>query len=188
MQSPSLYRAKRSIGALFFSVFGGIFFLVGAVRGYGVSPILLGIILVCTAGIVAFAYGTYSVHKSALAQESETPEKKRADTLFHIINAGQWVVILIGGNVLANIGLSSWILPMATAIIGLHFLPLAKLFRYPPHYITGCLLLLWAISYPLILPLGGENSFGCFGAGFILWASALYGLLSKPHESAAEMI
>jgi hypothetical protein len=159
-----------------------VFFLVGAIRGYGISPSGILIIVLCTAGMFAFAFGTYKTHKSAFDQEPASPEKKKEDTYFHIINAGQWILILIGGNVLANISLSSWIIPMATAIIGLHFFPLAKLFRYPPHYVTGFLLLSWAVCYPFILPFGGENPFGCFVAGFILWSSALYGLLGKPKE------
>jgi len=180
MNKVSVYRAKRATGAMFFSVFGGVFFIVGLLRGYGYYPIPLIFIIAATLGIFGAALYHYNQNKFSLAENANSPEEKKNDKLFHFINAGQWVVILIGGNVLANIELSSWIIPMAICIIGLHFLPLAKLFQYRPHYITGALLFVWGICYPLFLPRGGENPFGCFAAGTILWLSAMYGLAAKP--------
>lgn len=179
MNNASVFLAKRATGAMFFSVFGGVFFIVGLLRGYGYYPIPLIIIIALTLSIFGAAIFRYNQNKYALADGADSPEEKKGDKLFHIINAGQWVVILIGGNILANIGLSSWIIPMAICIIGLHFLPLAKLFKYPPHYVTGALLFVWGICYPVLLSRGGENPFGCFVSGSILWASAVYGLSIK---------
>ncbi len=180
MNNKSIFLAKRATGAMFFSVFGGVFFIVGLLRGYGFYPFALILIIAATLSIFGAALYRYNQNKFSLAENADSPQEKKNDKLFHFINAGQWVAILIGGNILANIGLSSWIIPMAISIIGLHFLPLAKIFKYPPHYITGVLLFVWGLGYPILLPHGGENPFGCFGAGAVLWASAVYGLLVKP--------
>jgi hypothetical protein len=182
MSVDSIFKAKRATGAMFFSVFGGVFFIVGLLRGYGYYPIPLIIIIALTLSIFGAAIFRYNQNKYALADGADSPEERKSDKLFHIINAGQWVVILIGGNILANIGLSSWIIPMAICIIGIHFLPLAKLFHYAPHYITGSILILWAVIYPLAIPAGGNNPFGCFIPGAVLWTSAIYALSTLPYK------
>ena len=110
----------------------------------------------------------------------DSPAKKKVSRLFSIINAGQWVVILIVGNVLANVGLSAWVIPAAMFIIGLHFLPLARLYSNPRHYVTGGALMLLAVAYPVLVPGGPSNPIGCLGAGLVLWASALWALTANP--------
>ena len=62
-------------------------------------------------------------------------------------------------------------------IIGLHFLPLARLFRNPPHYVTGSALILLATTYPFVASGGPSSPAGALVAGLILWASALWAVL-----------
>jgi hypothetical protein len=87
---------------------------------------------------------------------------------------GQWLVILVAGNVLANTGLGAWVLPMAMAVIGIHFFPLARLFRTPSRYVTGATLIAVAVAYPFIAVQGPADPIGCLLAGVVLWASALW--------------
>ena len=78
------------------------------------------------------------------------------------------------GNVLANIGLSGRVLPAAMFLIGLHFLPPARLFSNRANYAAGGALIAPAIAYPLLAPAGPQSPSGCFGAGIILRASAVW--------------
>jgi hypothetical protein len=47
-------------------------------------------------------------------------------------------------------------------IVGLHFFPLAKLFRHKAHYITGAALVALAVGYPFMTA-GGPEPATCGG-------------------------
>lgn len=167
----------RAIGAMFFSVFGGAWIALGAYRARMATKPVLSLIIFITLAILVFAYLRYRRFQPAMAADAETPEKKKRDRWFHLINAGQWIVILIVGNILANIGHGDWVIPAAIFVVGLHFLPLARLFANPWHYFTGAALLAVAVFYPLVTPEGAKSAIGCLGAGSILWLSALWAVL-----------
>jgi hypothetical protein len=107
---------------------------------------------------------------------AETPVQQRRQRWFHIVNAGQWVMILIVGNVLANLGLGSWVIPAVILIVGLHFLPLAWLFSNTVLYATAAAFIALAGVYPFVASGGPADPVGCLGAGLILWFSAVLGL------------
>lgn len=122
---------------------------------------------------------TYNKNKGALADDS-SPSKQKAEKVFHLTNAAQWVLILVVGNILNNLGHGDWVLAAAIIIVGLHFLPLAYVFRYPVHYFTGLALVAWGGDYPLVVSQGAGNPVGCLGTGLLLWASAIVGLTIRP--------
>jgi magnesium-transporting ATPase (P-type) len=179
--STASSRANRAIGAMFYGAFGGAWLGLWSYRSTGEWQLhLLALIVIATAGILFLAYSRYRKNAPALQGQTETPEKQKADRMFHIINVGQWVLILIVGNVLSNIGLGEWVLAAAIFIVGLHFLPLASLFHNPPHYVTGVALMLVAVIYPFVAPSGAASPAGCLCAGLILWASALWAVTATP--------
>ncbi|HTA66177.1 MAG TPA: hypothetical protein VK753_11785 [Xanthomonadaceae bacterium] len=159
---------------MFLFTFGGLWFELYALGTLGMTPVVPVAIAIATVALLVVAYRRYRQHKPALAAEVPTPGQTRADRVFHIVNAGQWVVIFIVASVLSHLGLSSWTIPAIIFIVGLHFLPLAHAFANPPHYATGASLIVLAVAYPLLAPHGPTDSIGCLGAGLILWASALW--------------
>jgi len=173
---PSSARAGRAIGAMFFAFFGAVWLVAGSVRSGRGTPTLLGAIILCAIIIVAIAYRRYKAHSIARHAEAESPAAKRRSRWFNIINAAQWIAILIAVNVLIRLHLAAWSVPACIFIVGLHFLPLARLFAYLPHYVTGVALMLVAVVYPFAVPFGPQSSIGCLCSGIILWISALYGL------------
>ena len=110
---------------------------------------------------------------AAHAAQAGTPQDKRNSRWFKLINAGQWISIFIVGNVLKNVGLQAWFIPAIILIVGLHFFPLAWLFKARRHVAIGMALTVWAIGYPLSVRLGPLDPIGCLGAGLILWVAAL---------------
>jgi hypothetical protein len=72
-------------------------------------------------------------------------------------------------------GFGNWVMPSIMLIVGFHFFPLAKLFSYRAHLVTGALLIALALIYPFAGS-GPMDPIGCIGAGLILWGSATYGL------------
>jgi hypothetical protein len=172
----ALARRSRAIGATFFALFGGAWL---ALWNYHAAPSRLwvyGLICGVAVAILLLARARYRQYQAAAAGVPETPEQQRRQRWFHIINATQWVVILIVGNVLANVGLASWVIAAVILIVGLHFLPLARLFSNPVLYATGAGFILLALVYPFTAPGGPADPVGCLGAGLILWLSALWGL------------
>jgi hypothetical protein len=64
----------------------------------------------------------------------------------------------------------SELIPVAVAfIVGLHFLPLAKLFRMPTLYITGTTMVIIAVASLSISDANIRNLSICLGIGIILW-------------------
>ena len=75
---------------------------------------------------------------------------KRAGMLFGIIFGTESGLIWLCATLLARLGLSIWI-PIAVAVIvGLHFIPLARVFEVPLYYWAGVLCVHWSLlAYPL---------------------------------------
>jgi hypothetical protein len=167
--------ASRAFGAMLFSFYGAILLEVWERRA-GAGNVAFAVIALLGCALLAAAYLRYRRFAPTLAAATATPQKKRADRVFNIVNAGQWVLILILGNVLANIGLGHWVIPMGIAIIGLHFVPLAYVFRNPPHYVLAIALIGFATTYPWLAAGGPADPVGFLGAGLLLWLSALWTL------------
>lgn len=180
MTDPSSFRASRAIGAMFFSLFGATWLVLWSARSFGFRWDWLAIIALCTGVIFTIALRTYMKHRHALAAESDSPSRRKAGRVFNIVNAGQWILILIVGNVVNNLGHPEWVIPAAIFIIGAHLLPLAHVFNYSPHYITGGVMMLWGIGYKFLTSDGAASPVGCLGAGIALWSSAVYALYVKP--------
>jgi hypothetical protein len=179
MTKPSAARAGRGIGAMFFAIFGAIWMAIWSQRAFGLRWAILAPIAVGALAIFAFAWRQYERNKSAHAAQANSPQQKKAGRIFKIVNITQWGAILIVGNVLANVGLTDWVLPSAMLIVGIHFFPLAKAFGNTQLNYAGGAMVLLAIGYPFVVAGGAANPVGCLAAGLILWVSAIASLLKK---------
>ena len=171
---PDSIRASRAIGAMFYGTFGGAWVGYWAWNSFAAREIAVGLVAAVTLGLLAMVYRRYNEHKLALEREPRTAEKERRDRWFHIINGGQWVVILVVMNVLRNVGMAEWVIPSAMFVIGLHFIPLARLFSNPAHYVTGGALMAVAAGYPFLA--GPASAVGALLAGLVLWGSAAWAI------------
>jgi uncharacterized membrane protein YecN with MAPEG domain len=167
--------AGRATGAMFFFLFGAVWLEGWATTAEAGATAFAGIAVLALV-LLAVAWRRYRRYAPALAQEQGTPERRRARRVFNIVNAGQWTAIFILAQVLIHLGKGAWIIPMAIAVIGLHFLPLAHVFKNPPHYVTGLAMVAFAVLYPLFASGGPTAPVGFLGAGLILWLSAAWAL------------
>ncbi len=175
--------AGRALGAMIFAFFGAVMLEAWDQR-VGAGLALCAAIAVLGLALLARAYLRYRRFAPALALQRGTPETKRAGRIFNIVNIGQWVLILVVGNVLANVGLGEWVVPMAIGVIGLHFIPLAHVFRNPAHYVLGVAQVAFAIAYPLVAAGGPADPVGFLGSGLLLWTSALWALRGRQASPA----
>ena len=161
---------------MFFAVFGGMWLGLWAHSEFPESVGALLVIAVLAAALLVAAYRTYKANSLALQAISKTPESLRRSRVFNLVNGGQWGVIVVVALALSQIGYAKWTLPAVIFVIGLHFLPLARLFAYGPHYLTGAALILLACVYPFVAPEGPESAVGALGAGLVLWLSAAWAI------------
>ncbi|MDR3626857.1 MAG: hypothetical protein P4L45_08495 [Ignavibacteriaceae bacterium] len=71
------------------------------------------------------------------SKKEESPEDKKRGNRFIIIFVTEGLAILIARNVLVNINMARLFIPCLALIVGLHFYPLAKLFKRKIHYYVG---------------------------------------------------
>lgn len=177
-------KASRSIGAMFLSVFGGAWLALWAYSDFRSPWLRIAAIALATVVLFGYASSVYRRNKPALAALEGTPQHRRQSRWFNIINAVQWGAIFVLANVLSHFGLDRYIVPMIIVVVGLHFLPLASLFSYRPHYLTGALLIAWPLLYA---PSRGPGSdLGPLGAGIVLWCSAAWAI--RPSVARADGI
>lgn len=102
---------------------------------------------------------------------------KRAGMLFGIIFGIECGVIWLCATVLARVGLSIWI-PIAVAVVvGLHFIPLARVFEVPLYYWTGALSVLGVLGCSLIRDVGTRLLSAGLTMAAVLWLTAAWLLL-----------
>lgn len=109
-------KASRAFGAMIFAFFGGAWMVLWAFRRSQNRGAALAVIAAGSVVIFLYALRRYRQHQAALAAEAESPAKKRAARLFNIINAAQWILILIVGNVPVNLGLRTGSFPPAFSL------------------------------------------------------------------------
>lgn len=102
---------------------------------------------------------------------------KRAGMLFGIIFGAEGGLIALCATLLGRAGLSSWI-PIAIAIIvGLHFIPLARVFEVPLYYWTGALTVLSMLGCSLIRDAATRQLCAALMMAAVLWLTAVVILL-----------
>ncbi|QWP77107.1 hypothetical protein J5226_01485 [Lysobacter sp. K5869] len=163
---------SRARGGMFMAAFGTMW-LVGGVLGEFPSMPWLAAIAVA-AGAALFLIHWRALRAEPPAPPAEDPaETQRTERHFRWVNIGQWAAFaaaVVGLNVVHR---TQWIVPAGVAIVGLHFLPLASLFRNRAHYLTGAAMVALAVVLPWRWPIAAAIPLLCLGAGAVLWLSAL---------------
>jgi hypothetical protein len=172
----------RGIGVMFLAFFGSWWMAAGlnSIPGMKIS-VLTGVVLI---GFSLFAAGWRQLRRAK--HMTPTPSVVDASSeawrtkVFRNVNIAQWSAC-IGLVVILNIlQRGEWIVPGIMLIVGVHFFPLAKLFRHEAHYITGSALVALSLSYPFLAAGGPTSAVGPIGAALILWMSAADMLIRAP--------
>jgi len=169
--------SSRASGAMFFSVFGTAWLIWWCLETYGASFRVLAAIL--AGGGFLFFLSLWMRLRPVLEEDSRSAQHIVTRRSLVAINAIQWVAIIITVNTLANSNYRVWLAAAIIVIVGLHFLPLAVIFHYRVHYITGLALILLAIVYPFVAVGGPASAVGPLGAGIILWLSSIAALFAS---------
>jgi hypothetical protein len=108
-----------------------------------------------------------------IAKRYPRSQRKPGDSrAFGWINALQWIAVFIVVQILNRLHLDAYTISAIAGIVGLHFFPLATLFKNRLHYVTGSAMVAWAAVTALFVPPQQMQGDAAMGAGVILWASA----------------
>jgi hypothetical protein len=163
----------RAIGSIFFAAFGALWILLSLyvkqiLSVVTVSWVALDLLVLLTTAIWLLRQA------KRFPKAPEDPARNRA---FNRINAVQWIAIFIVAFAFGRLHLDAYAMSAITVIVGLHLFPLAKLFRYPLHYITGAVLVAWGGLTVLFVSAEHLQGTVALGTGIILWLSAFMTLI-----------
>jgi len=162
--------------------------VVGAVMGLtwavsaiaALSPVVALPLLVV--GVAVFALLMIGAHRSGraatalAAPASPGPDLSQVRHRFSLVVAGEAAVILVAVNILLRSDHSEWIPATVCAVVGLHFVPLARLFRLRLYDASAAGLCLVAATTMVLGTAGAPSAvwqlLPGFGAALALWATA----------------
>jgi hypothetical protein len=159
----------RAIGAIFFAGFGALWLVLWLYARQmlsvaSISGVLLGALMLVLAALYLLRRAKHYPH---------VPDDPSVGRAFAWINAIQWIAVGLVAYTFAKLHIDAYVISAIAAIIGLHMLPLARLFRYPMHYATGALLVAWGVASAVLAPVEQMQSTAALGTGIILWLSAV---------------
>jgi len=183
MPGPHTTAHNRGIafGAAILTLFG-LFWAVAALLNWPAHPrwtiVLASLIatslIAASAFQICFPGGIPAPDPSKAAAEG-----RRSGTLFGIIFTLEGVFIALAAAFLSRHHLDSWIPAAAAFIVGIHFLPLARVFRVPLYYFTGILAAAAALGSAAISNTSARSVFVGLAMTAILWLSAIAALLQS---------
>lgn len=175
-------------GVLLMALFGTLWTTIGlnGLQGWGtpwplLAALLVGVALLGGGGALWRGAGRLGDRGAG----AEAGAGRRAGVWFGIIFGLEGAAIGVASYVCVATGRADLFVPVMALIVGIHFFPLAWLFQYGAHYLTGALLCLVGIvtlvAVPATATLGGREvlprwlvaGFGCavilWGTGLLLW-------------------
>jgi hypothetical protein len=159
----------RALGAIIFAGFGALWLVLAAAARDVLSVDVA--IVIASVFVALFLGGMWIMQQSK--RFPKMPEDPATGRTFNRVNMIQWIVGGIVAVTLSRLHLDAYIPAAISAIVGIHFFPLAKLFHYPMHNVTGTAMVIWASVCVLAVPNEHLQSTSALGSGLILWMSCV---------------
>lgn len=170
-------RTGSAVGQMFFAGFGTLWMIGWCLQRHGMDWPMLALIVMAGSTLFLSAWCDFRAFRPYVDRHAEPAAQRARSRAFRWINAVQWLAIFAANIALNAVGHPDWVTPAGILIVGLHLIPLARLFRAPRQYVTGLALIVVALAYPWMADGGRNYPAGEFATGAILWTSALYGFL-----------
>ena len=198
MEVPNSLNSKSIRGTLIGCavMFGfGILWIVVGLSGGRFSPGWVRIGLAAAAGVLAAWIGLFTIRfirghqHAAPASPEQDMLARRIGRRFGLINAVQWGAIIAAIIALNVIHRTGFIAPAIAVIVGIHFFPLAAVFRQPSYYATGTLGCIIGVIGFLIADDAARLSVVGFSFGLLLWLTTIAVLVkSQPPKQVRREI
>ena len=154
-----------AIGALIYAGVSIIWMLIA----YFVGNFSNGVVIGMAFALIILLIGA-AVYTLQQAKEHPIPQDDAAlGKWFGIIFSIEGIAIGIGSGILAVLGQELWIVPWVALVVGLHFLPLARLLKLPFDLILGiAIILLVGLTILFVDPMHWVNLIAV-GTAVLLW-------------------
>lgn len=178
---PRVAVSSLGSGALLMAVFTTMWALI-ANHGYqGRDHHLIAVVFVALAILfVVYAIDIFKKSKQFPEPTSDTDiaERKRTGKWFGIIFGLEGIAIPIAVNIVINLHHPELVIPSIALVVGLHFYPLARVFKRKVDYYLAtwtCIVAIIAITLLLRKTITELDSFAFVGTGVAI-ATSCYGL------------
>jgi hypothetical protein len=163
----------RARGALICALFGSAWMFWTAAFAQTARNAWLASVAVGSVCLCAWAVSRVRVTRRYEDSAADRERWVSIAPLFWIDTAAEWGLGAISVIVLAHIGRYALIPQFLGVIIGLHFLPLARLLRAHRYYIMGTCIVMCVLA-SLRVPEGSiRNVIACAGIGLPMWVTAM---------------
>lgn len=163
----------RARGALICGVFGNVFMLEAAFFGAITNLVWLAVIALSAVALVFWPATEVRSRRHLAPSPADRQYWAAVSTLFWIDCGLEWVACAAACMWLADIRRFDLIPHFLGVIIGVHFLPLAKIFRMPIYNWTGAAMVLGVLA-TLAIPAGQVRDFAANAVnGLTLWVTAV---------------
>jgi hypothetical protein len=171
----------RAIGALICGIFGSIWMFEALYFGTIATPVSLTVIALLAVTFIVWPVATLRSTRHLAGGQNWADVSKAYWTIVTV----EWVSCIVGANVLSNTGHADLIPQFIGAIVGIHFLPLAKIFKAPIYNRTGMAMVL-GVALSFAVPSGSLRNLVAYGiCGLVLWATSTV-ILCKDKLSLAQ--
>ncbi len=181
----------RCYGAMFFALFGGAWWWLAAyaagllrttTHGSKIAVVVYGAIAAVVVLLLVTAVQVQKRGSQAAIDAYPAEQVRRNGRAFGILNAVQWVAIILVTQILVRTGRTNLAIDAVVLIVGLHFFAMPPLYRSRANTMTGVWLTTLGIVCPLLFHVSGYGesdamvTVSAAGAGIVLWSSAFIGL------------
>jgi hypothetical protein len=176
----------RATGVLFFAGFGALWLCAGLSAMHRLNAATF--VFAVAAPLVSLVIPALMLLRRVPSTPPEAQDEERSrqyKRTFGRVNGIQWTAIILAVVLLNIFHQVAYIVPVIATIVGLHLFPLARLFQYRAHYVTGTLLVLWSIGTATLLSSQNIAGFGAVGTAIILLISAAYTLVSATRAASS---
>jgi hypothetical protein len=170
---------RSGLAALVPGMFGMGWLGWGLGIAHAFTPIV--IVLFDVVGILVLGSSIYFIRKGRALRRnypaSYDPSAKTMKKQFIVVLILEFTAILIF-SVIAHVIHRPELAPvLAAVVVGLHFLPLGKIFRQARYYFWGTAITLWCVFCAFSFRSNMLVAWSNVGTGLLLWACCAHGLL-----------
>jgi hypothetical protein len=166
----------RAIGALIGGVFGTAWMFEALFFGAIATPVSLTVVAAIAIALVVWPATRLISLRHAAYSTAHGRRWKAVSTPYWTLVVIEWLACGVAANWLNRIGRGGLTPQLIGVIVGLHFLPLAKIFKAPIYYWTGAAMVLGSLA-SLAIPAGHVRNMAVFGVnGLSLWATTVVNL------------
>lgn len=170
----------RAIAALICGFFGAVWFFEGVGFGGHATPLWLTIIAMFAAFFILWP-GAQLLELRGLDLLADRARWSTASTGYWTVVVIEWLSCTVAVNWLNHIGRQDLTPQFIGAIVGLHFLPLAKIFRARIYNWTGAAMMLGAAASFLMPDWQTRGLFTSVVSGLALWVTEALILCQDRH-------